>query len=275
VLPDADIDPRRYEALLAAVQRLVRAPGAERALADDAEGWLAQGGLGPDDTAQLAALGTRRLLLYRRHVHRGLRRAVRQEIPRTAARLGDAFDATMTRWIEEAAPSSRYFRDVAFELVAWAAPRWALDPALPSYLGDLGRHELTCFDVENASDAEAPGDAEIALDRGVRFSGSARLCRYDHAVHRLSAEIDARDVPERVPTAILAYRDEDHDARFLELTPLAAAILERLLRGERLGPAVVAASGELGHEVDPAVTGSTAALLEDLIARKAILEGEA
>ena len=109
----------------------------------------------------------------------------------------------------------------------------------------------------------------------MRFSTSARLCRYEHAVHRLAAALDARDVPEQVPGGLLAYRDPDHEVRFLELTPLATAILERLLRGEPLGEAVVSACTAMGAVVDAAVTGSTAALLGDLLERGAILGGEA
>jgi hypothetical protein len=116
---------------------------------------------------------------------------------------------------------------------------------------------------------------EIALDRGVRFHASARLCRYAFAVHRLSAELDARDEPAREPTALLAYRDAEHEVCFLELTPLAAEIVGRLLAGAQLGTAVVASCAALAHPVDPAVTASTAALLEDLLARGAILGGEA
>jgi hypothetical protein len=288
VQPEAE----RYEALLAAVQRLVRAPDAVGALAGDAVAWLSEGGLAPGDAAQLAALGPNRLLVYRRHVRRGLDRAIRLEIPRTAARFGGAFAAWVDRWIDEESPRSRYFRDVAFEMVAWAAPRWARDTNVPAYLGDLARHELIYFEVASAPDAaddggdphtpgpaghdggdpHTPGPAgEIALDRGVCFHASTRLCRYDHAVHRLDAELDARDVPAAEPTALLAYRDAEHDVRFLELTPIAAAILERLLAGELLGPAVVAGCGALAHPVDAAVTGSTAALLGDLLERGVVL----
>src|SRR5262249_10979113 len=117
--------------------------------------------------------------------------------------------------------------------------------------------------------------AEIALERGVLLAASTRLYRYDHAVHQLDAALDARDVPERVPTALLAYRDADHEVRFLELTPLAAAILERVGRGEPLGQSVLGACAALGAAVDPSVTGSTAALLEDLLARGAVLGGKA
>jgi hypothetical protein len=266
-----------YEALLTTVTRLVRDPEAPAALAGDAEGWLAAGGLSPDAAAQLAALGDRRLLVYRRHVRRSLEYAVRLEVPRTAARLGDAFGVWVNRWIDAEGPRSRYFRDMAFELVAWAAPRWATDAELPGYLGDLARHELVHFEVGCAPD---PPDVEavagdIALDRAVRFDGAVRVRRYDHAVHRLSEALDARDVPPREPTSVLVYRDTDLDVRLLELTPLAAEVLERLLRGEPLGGAVSGACAALGSPLDAAVTQTTAALLEELRERGVILGGEA
>jgi hypothetical protein len=204
---------------------------------------------------------------------------VRLEIPRAAARLGDAFVPWVDRWVDEEGPRSRYFRDVAFELVAWAAPRWMGDPDVPAYVADLARHELAYFDVAtalgNPVGVPQTPPLEIELDRGVRFHPSARLRRYDHAVHRLSEALDARDVPERAPTALLAYRDADDDVRFLELTPLAADILERLLRGEQLGAAVSRACAAGGSPLDAAVTASTAGLLEDLVERGAILGGEA
>jgi len=283
-------EDQRLRALLDAQTRLVRATEAERALGEDAQAWLEAGGLGSGDAAELAALGPRRLLVYRRHVRRALHRAVRQEIPRTAARLGPAFAPWVERWIDEESPRSRYFRDVAFELVAWAVPQWREGSEVPAYLCDLARHELAYFDVASAPDedregpllvdtdrstGEAPDPRAIALDRGVRFAASARLCRYDHAVHRLDAALEARDEPAREPTALLAYRDAEHDVHFLELTPLAAGILGALLRGEPLGQAVVGACAAQGHPLDPAVTHSTAALLGDLLERGAIVGGEA
>jgi hypothetical protein len=274
--PEAADGAERYRALLATVQRLVQAPDAAIGLAEDAPAWLAAGGLGARDAAQLAALGPNRLLVYRRHVRRALVRAVRQEMPRTAARLGDAFPRWVDRWVDEEAPRSRYFRDVAFELLDWAAPRWAEDASVPDYLGDLARHELTYFEVASAPDAPGPSEhGEVSLDRGVVFSATVRLRRYRYAVHRLDAALDARDLPAREPTALLAYRDAEHDVRFLELTPLAATILDRLREGQPLGQAVVGACEAGEQAVDSAVTGSTAALLGDLLERGAILGGEA
>lgn len=262
-----------YAAWIAAMDRLVREPGADHAFARDPAGFLSARGIAAGEAEAFAALGAHRGLLYRRHVRKILARGVRRQIPRTAARLGDAYATWIDRFIEDEAPRSRYFRDAAFELVAWAAPRWAEDPSLPAFLGDLARHELLHFDVATAPPREAADPGEIALDRGVIFDASVRLSRSAFAVHRLSEDEAARDVPDRVPTAILAYRDADHDVRYLDLSPLAAAILDRLLAGEALGAAVVGAAGALGHPVDAAVTQGTAALLDDLRARGALLGG--
>jgi hypothetical protein len=85
------------------------------------------------------------------------------------------------------------------------------------------------------------------------------------------ADEAARDVPAREPTALLVYRDAEHEVRYLELSPLAAAILERLLAGSTLREAVLGGCGVLGHPVDGPVLEGTAALLADLGGRGALL----
>lgn len=271
--PEADGGPARYAALLSAMQRLVREPDAERAFAADPCGFLRALGLAAEDVEQLVALGPTRLFLYRRHVRKTLSRGIRRQIPRTAARLGEGFDRWVERFVEAESPRSRYFRDVAFEMVAWVLPRWAEDASVPAYLGDLARHELLWFDVAAAPPGDEVAAAEIELDRGVRFDAAVRLARYEHAVHRLDADEAARDVPAREPTALLVYRDDEHAVRYLELTPLAAAILERLLAGDTLRAAVVGGAAALGHAVDASVTQSTAAMLDDLRVRGALRGG--
>jgi hypothetical protein len=263
----------RLPALVGAVARLVRAPGVEARIALDSKAFFVEGGVRDSDAASLAALGAQRLLVYRKLVRRSLTAAIRIEIPRTAARLGGAFEAWVERFIDEESPRSHYLRDVAFELVAWAAPRWAEDALVPDYLGDLARHELTGFEVGSADDDRGPTGIELELDGTARFHAAVRLARYDHAVHRLLADEDARDVPAREPTALLAYRDAEHEVRYLELTPLAAAILDRLLHGETLRSAVVGASTDLGEPLGPEVLAGTARLLDDLAERGALLGG--
>ncbi|AUX45855.1 hypothetical protein SOCE26_073510 [Sorangium cellulosum] len=267
--------PPELAALQRALQRSVSEPDGA-AIAADPRAWLARAGLDGPDLDAMASLPPKRLLLYRSLVRSGLTSAIRNEIPRTAARLGALFEAYVSRFLAEELPRSPYLRDVAFEFVAFAAPRWAADPEVPSYLADLARHELAafvaaCAEPEGAA-AGAPGSGdELSLDRGARFQRAATLVRYEHAVHRLQGGEAARDVPAREPVSLLVYRDAEHEVRYLELTPLAAEILGRLLEGETLRDAVVAGCAALGRPVDGPVLESTAAFLSDLAERGALL----
>ncbi|WP_433928178.1 DUF2063 domain-containing protein [Sorangium cellulosum] len=293
--------PPELAALQRALQRSVSEPD-EAAIAADPRAWLARAGVEGADLEAMAPLPPGRLLLYRSLIRRGLTGAIRAGIPRTAARLGARFEADVARFLEVELPRSRYLRDVAFEFVGFAAPRWAEDPEVPAYLADLARHELAAFaascaepdddeaggpaGAQGAQDAAAGGpgapgtlDAagapasgeELSLDRGARFQRAAALVRHEHAVHRLEGGEAARDVPAREPTSLLVYRDAGHEVRFLELTPLAAEILGRLLAGAALRDAVVEGCAALGRPVDGPVLESTAALLSDLAERGALL----
>ncbi|XYH94588.1 putative DNA-binding domain-containing protein [Sorangium sp. So ce1128] len=294
--------PPELAALQRALQRSVSEPDGA-AIAADPRAWLAGAGIEGADLEAMASLPPGRLLLYRSLIRRGLTGAIRAGIPRTAARLGARFEADVARFLEVELPRSRYLRDVAFEFVGFAAPRWGEDPEVPAYLADLARHELAAFaascaeaDEEEAGEpgelgapgardtrdaAHAPGPAhapdapasgeELSLDRGARFQRAAALVRYEHAVHRLEGGESARDVPAREPTRLLVYRDAGHEVRFLELTPLAAEILGRLLAGAALRDAVVEGCAALGRPVDGPVLESTAALLSDLAERGALL----
>lgn len=258
------------------IATILRDPEAPAKIASDARGYLISAGAEAHDVERLAAQDPRRLTIYRKLVHRGIAGAIRDEMPRAAARLGP-FEAWVSRFIDEEGPRSRYLRDVAFEFVAWATPLWAADPAVPSYLADLARHELSVI----ASGAEPSRDAtdvagvltspDLALDRGVLFHASAQLNRYAYAVHELSSSIDDSTEPARRDVALFAYRDADHEVRFLALSPLAARVVERLLGGATLGAAVEASAAALGFALDGAVLGSTAAVLTDLRDRGALL----
>ena len=91
---------------------------------------------------------------------------------------------------------------------------------------------------------------EVALDRPLAFVESARIERYAWAVHELPDDEEATDPPARRDVSLLAYRDATHAVRWLDLTPLAAAILERLVAGSPLGVAVEGACAD--HQTAPA-----------------------
>ena len=180
------------EAVLRALQRTVSAAG-EDEIAGDPRAWLERAGVAGPDLDAMAAIAAPRLLLYRRLIRRGLRGAVRLEIPRTAARLGDAFDAYLGRFLEEELPRSSYLRDVAFEFVGWAAPRWAEDPAVPAYVADLARHELIAFIAGGAGRAGAGEGAApptlpmVATPESGAGEGSSSEVRAPPAMNAMSS----------------------------------------------------------------------------------------
>lgn len=264
-------------ASLAGVQRgiasvVLHRDGA-RALADDPAGWLAQQGVVPPDHAALAEVGPRRLLVYRSLVRTGLYDVVKAFLPRTAARLGDAglsraFDA----WLHEAPPRSRVLRDVPGEFALWARGAWPADPDVPAELVDLARLEILESEVEAADDPPPPDELvpELRLDLPLVLSGALRIASFDHAVHELPRDEDDRSAPARTPTTLLLYRDADEHVRTMTLSPLARAVLQRLLEGRTVADAIPTGAAEAGETVDDALLGRISVLLTDLAEREVL-----
>jgi hypothetical protein len=264
----------------AAMQRAIAGAclGAEagEALTRDLRAFLQEHGVAPDDV-EAALAAPSRLAVYRVLVRNGLSSVVVRMLPRTRARMNAAcdgrFDADVARFVDDVGPRTHYLRDVPAELFAWAEARWRADPSVPPYLPDLAAHELAHFAVAS-SDATGAADANagaaVALDQPLAFTPSTRLQRYAWAVHELPADEDARDEPPRRAVRLLAYRDPEHQVRWLEMTPLAFAVVERLTAGEPLGLAVERACAE--HATQPAaVLADIALLLSDLASRGVLL----
>jgi hypothetical protein len=261
--------------------------GSRDAITADLRGFLESHGVATDDVTSMAE-APRRLAVYRSLVQNGLAAVVVRMLPRTRARMNaltsfvdwgpgpnraGRFDAEFARFVDEVGPRTHYLRDVPAELLAWADPRWRSDPTVPPYLPDLASFEIAHFAVA-ASEANAAGGraSEVALDKPLAFSPSSRLLRYGWAVHELPDDEEARDPPEHRPVQLLAYRDADHLVRWLELTPLAALLLEKLQSREPLGAALTSACAALGTA--PAdVLPDVAHLLADLGERGVILGG--
>ena len=258
----------RLASILVALGRTVREtspPGDP----DELGRWLDQRGLESSDREALLGLGPKRLFLYRTLVQKSLEGAISCEIPRTKARLSERFERDVALYFADEMPRSHYLRDVAFEFVAWATPRWAVDHDLPAFLTDLARHELSAFEVAGASSSgKEIVEPELRLDAAVVLGPSVRVLRYAFPIHCLRDE-DASIDPK--PTTLLVYRDSEHDIRYLELTPLAGLILDHLIAKEPLGSAIARACGELqvGFPLE-----ESARFFDDL-ARRGVLLGAA
>jgi hypothetical protein len=261
----------------AALQRAVAAAclglDAGDGIGGDLRGWLEGHGVATDDVEAILA-APRRLGVYRSLVRNGLSGVVLRMLPRTRARMNAAcagqFDADLAAFLEEPGPRTHYLRDVPTEYLAWADPRWRADEHVPAYLPDLASHELAAFAVAASAPALPVQPGEVSLDRPVAFLDSMRLLHHAWAVHELpESEDDTREPPRR-EVHLLAYRDADHAVRWLELTPLAAAIVARLAGGDALGSAVASACAT-AHAEAASVRLDVAKLLADLGERGVLL----
>jgi len=220
--------------------------------------------LSADDTRALLDQ-SERLETYRELVQGNLREAVELSIPRSVARLGALFDEYFARFLAEQGPRTHYLRDVTQELLAFCAPRWSEDARVPRYLYDLAWHESLHIEVSALpAPTRLAEPSALALESGVELSPAMRLVRYRHAVHELPEAEDDRTPATARDVSLLVYRSPEHEVRYLELTPLARGIVERLQSGESLGAAVAGAATAEGVALSEHVLSGAARLLADL-----------
>ena len=260
------------EALESALAALVFGPALDLRDAGAVEAWLARHRLAPEDARVLRDGELARLCVYRGLVRATLRDAIEASIPRSMARLGPLFDEYFDRFLEERGPQTHYVRDVTTELLAFCLPHFEKDARVPDYLSDLARHEALHIEIAATPPrAASPGSLALELDSGLVFVEASRVVRYRHAVHRLDDNPESTEIPEHRATALFVYRSPEHEVRYLELTPLAASILERLSIGGSLREAMLGAAAEHRAVLDEALLTGAASVLADLAERGAIV----
>lgn len=209
--------------------------------------------------------------VYRALVRGNLRDVIRLQLGETRALVGDALlDAEIDAFVDAGLPRSHYLRDVPQAFLAFLAPRWRARADLPAHALDRARYELLEYEVAAAWEDPALADtrrhrAALELDRPVVWHASLRFARFEHPVHDPARE----GVP--ASTALIVYRDAEHELHTLELSPLAADMVERLVAGEPLGRAIQAAAAARGAALDATTLAETSALLADYAARGILL----
>lgn len=244
----------------------------EAALSGDLGAYLAKHGVEGEDAEALLA-SPRRLGLYRQLVRHNVVNVVGTMLEQTRARLEahvpGEFDRSVDGFLAAQGPRTPHLRDVPSELLSWAAPRWRADERIPAWLPDHAELELVDFTIGVAPrPPEPPPLAEVTADRSLVFGDPRVIVQLGWAVHERR---DSDEPPEKRPVHLLVYRDAQHAVRYLELTPLASEILERLFAGRPLAQAMVEACASSGHAMDDAVLGGAARLLADLGERGVLL----
>lgn len=224
------------------------------------------GGSDFHDATSASVTVVSRFLLYRDLVHSRFMDALEATIPRTIARIGkESMKRDLRDFIQSRATASPYLRDVAPEFVAFASHRWGADESVPKYVSDLAFHELMTIEIAAGLDDEASDPIEVVdLTTRFRFQRAARLVNYQYAVHRLPDDEADRSIPAKGEWQLLGYRDANFRVRFLELTPLAAAVVQWLMTGESLREAIVAACAHVGASMNDEILATISVLLDDL-----------
>jgi len=269
-----------HEPPLRALVGAIREFDAPKQINSDVNSFLRRFGVqGADLDVMSTNVSASRMLVYRSLVHSRFRSAVEVSIPLVVRVLGTSrMDSDVGRFLDERASQSAYLRDVASEFVRWATTAWQADSTVPAFVPDLARHELSTFELAAADDLATPAfTPELDIDKPLAFRGPVRVLRYDYAVHRLLDESDLATAHlELEPVALLAYRDNEHVVRVLDLSPAAAAILDRALGGPiRLRDAIAQGCEAAGIDADDSVLAGTAELLADLAQRGVLLGAQA
>lgn len=238
---------------------------------DDLAAWLERHALEREDAEAILA-SPRRLGLYRRLVRHNVVNVVTTMLERTRGHMEriapGSFDALLDAFMAEVGPRTHHLRDVPAELLEHALPALATDMRMPPWLADHARLELVDFSVGVAPASPAPPPlTEVTAERALVFREPITLLRLGWPVHELS---DALVLAPR-PLALLVYRDDAHTPRYLELTPLAGAIMERLQAGEALGASIANACKVHEIALDADVLAGAARLLGDLGERGVLL----
>lgn len=259
-------------ALESALAELVLGPDLDLRRPEVVNAWLARHGVSSEDAEAIESSGAERFLVYRRMVRSTLREALELAIPRTMARLLTRFDHYFTRFLAERGPRTHYLRIVTREFLDWCEPQWLLDAAVPPYMADLARHEALQIEIASLPILETGREVfELELDRTIRLTEAMRIVEYRYKVHELPESLDDRSEPVRSETRLLVYRSPEHEVRYLELSPLAFAILQRLVRGRTLRQSLREACEDGDLALDASVLEGSARLLSDLAERGVLL----
>jgi hypothetical protein len=251
---------------------LVLGPEIDIADPSSVHAWLERHGVAEADREAMLDSNLQRLIVYRALVRDNLWQALSLAVPRTMARLGDVFRDYFDLFLQERGPRTHYLRDVTRELLDFCESRWRADERVAPFIWELANHESLQIEI-GAMRARAPDQepGALELDKSVMFIEAVKMVRYQWAVHRLSEDECDRSEPVRGAVALLVYRSPEHEVRYLELTPLAAAIVEPLLGGRTLESAMHHACEAESVALNDGIVSGAARLLADLAERGVLL----
>jgi hypothetical protein len=165
------------------------------------------------------------LMTYRELARMSLLEPLETMFPVLKALLeqADQWDTCIQQFLDARVIRSGHYRDIAPAFLGWLATsawgqvRWP-------FLLELAHAEILEVLVTRYPDSDPPVGlhAEPRPSDRVVLDPATQIVSYGHAVHRVSEQ---SPLPEARPTHLIAFRNEDGEARFLELTPATSAFL--------------------------------------------------
>lgn len=251
-------------ALERAIERMAFGPALDPNDATAAALFLRSCDVSDADVSAIIDAGFSRLLVYRILIRNGIRNHIGHRIPLTIERLGDAFEPYLDRFFDERGPRTHYLHDVTSELLDFCESLWMADLRMPPWTMALARYENAYHEIRMMAAPTKRARAEVVLDLPLQFTDAARLLRSQWAVHDFATN-PAHGEPQARATSLIIYRNDAHDVRYLEVTSLAGAILERLMLGRRsVRDAIAQACADANVELREDVVLSIARLLSEL-----------
>jgi hypothetical protein len=194
--------------------------------------------------------------VYARLLRGRLRSAVEELLPRTARLIGaDRVTRVVEAQLTRGRARSPLFRSVVAELVEQVSLLAHEEPGWPAAAASLARYEWLRFSV---AIAEREGSAPVPLDpaHGVAFARAVALLALPFRVHDDAAPGHTR---------LLLYRAPSGGVEVLVLGEPAYDLLHALRSGALLTEAIT--STQLRHGREPALWGTCATLIADLVER--------
>ena len=212
-------------------------------------------------------------LVYRRMVRFRIEDLHASALPLTLRALGrPALDALVGRFLAEAPPRSRFFRELPVAFAQWADALVNELPAAPAHTQDALRLDALRWETRWRW-APAPPQAPepFALERIPVAAPTLRRLDLQHGVHRAPPE-DGASWPERATFYLCVHRRPDHVVETRWMDEVGALLVDGWRRGEE--PAITTVQRVLesrGQAADQAFVDRMTSLLTGLLESGALL----
>lgn len=215
----------------------------------------------PDD------IEPRRMAIYRELFFANIAGLLAGSFPVTYRILGQAaWDRLVRSFYATHRAHTPYFLELPREFVEWLQARPARDDGDPPFLEELAHYEWVELALAISEEEElpaAPARADVdPLDIPLRVSPLAWALAYRWPVHRLGPAYQPAE-PPRDATYLVVYRDATDAVQFLEIGPLAAALLDALEQSPGLTgrQALARSTASSGNDAPDAARDAVADLL--------------